>query len=146
MGKDTIFVDTGAWFALTDKSDQYHNQAVEIYPKLLNSYHHLTTTNLVIAESYVLIRHTIGHRAGIAFLKNLGASPRVIKIYSDSVFEEAAEETLQKYQDQDFSYTDAVSFAVMKQYGIEQAFSFDVHFVTAGFTLIPQIVPPLTSR
>ncbi len=146
MGRDTIFVDTGAWFALTDKSDQYHNQAVEIYPKLLNSYHHLTTTNLVIAESYVLIRRTIGHRPGIAFLKNLGASPRVIKIYSDSVLEEAAEETLQKYQDQDFSYTDAVSFAVMKQYGIEQAFSFDVHFVTAGFTLIPQLVPPLTSR
>jgi len=137
MGKDTIFVDTEAWFALTDKSDQYHNRAVEIYPKLLNSYRHLTTTNLVIAECYILIRRSIGHRPGIAFLENLGASPRVIKIYSDSVLEKAAEETLQKYQDQDFSYTDAVSFAVMNQYGIEQAFSFDVHFVTAGFTLIP---------
>jgi predicted nucleic acid-binding protein len=40
-------------------------------------------------------------------------------------------------QDQDFSYTDAVSFVVMKQYGITEAFSFDKHFVTAGFTLIP---------
>ena len=146
MGKDTIFVDTGAWFALTDKSDQYHNRAVEIYPKLLNSYRHLTTTNLVIAESYILIRRTLGHRPGIVFLENLGASPRVIKIYSDSILEKAAEDTLKKYQDQDFSYTDAVSFAVMKQYGIEQAFSFDVHFVIAGFTLIPQFVPPLTSR
>jgi len=137
MGKDTIFVDTGAWFALTDKSDQYHNRAVEIYPKLLNSYRHLTTTNLVIAESYILIRRSIGHRPGIAFLENLGASPRVIKIYSDSVLEKAAEETLKKYQDQGFSYTDAVSFAVMKQYDTQEAFSFDVHFVTAGFTLIP---------
>lgn len=142
MGKDTIFVDTGAWFALVNKSDQYHNQAVEIYPKLLSSYRHLTTTNLVIAESYILIRCTIGHRPGIAFLENLGASPRVMKIYSDGVLEEAAEKTLKKYQDQDFSYTDAVSFAVMNQYGIKQAFSFDVHFLTAGFTLIPQIVPP----
>ncbi|MCK4828285.1 type II toxin-antitoxin system VapC family toxin [bacterium] len=137
MGKDTIFVDTGAWFALTDKSDQYHNRAVEIYPKLLNSYRHLTTTNLVIAESYILIRRSIGHRPGIAFLENLGASPRVIKIYSDSVLEKAAEETLQKYQDQDFSYTDAVSFALMRQNSIKQAFSFDEHFFTAGFTLIP---------
>jgi len=25
----------------------------------------------------------------------------------------------------------------MKQYGITEAFSFDKHFVTAGFTLIP---------
>jgi len=30
-----------------------------------------------------------------------------------------------------------VSFVVMKQYGITEAFSFDKHFVTAGFTLIP---------
>jgi predicted nucleic acid-binding protein len=146
MGKDTIFVDTGAWFALANKSDQYHDQAVEIYPELLASYRHLTTTNLVIAESYILIRRTLGYRPGIVFLENLGASPRVIKIYSDSVSEKAAEETLRNYQDQDFSFTDAVSFAVMKQYGIEQAFSFDVHFKTAGFTLIPQSVSPSTSR
>ena len=137
MRKDTIFVDTGAWFALTDKSDHYHDQAVEIYPKLLKTCRRLTTTNLVIAESYLLIRRTLGHGPGIAFLKNLGASPRVTKIYSDNALEKEAEETLHKYHDQDFSYTDAVSFAVMKHYGIEQAFSFDVHFITAGFTLIP---------
>jgi predicted nucleic acid-binding protein len=146
MGKDTIFVDTGAWFALANKADQYHDQAVEIYPKLLARYRHLTTTNLVIAETYILIRRTLGHRPGILFLENIGASPRVLKIYSDSVLEKAAEETLQKYQDQDFSYTDAVSFAVMQQYGIEQAFSFDVHFKTAGFSMIPQCVPASISR
>ena len=137
MEINTLFVDTGAWFALADKSDKYHEQAVEIYPGLLSSYHHLTTTNLVIAESYVLIRRTIGHQPAIAFLENLGASPRLIKIYSDSVLEGTAEDILRKYQDQDFSYTDAVSFAVMKQYGINQAFSFDEHFMTAGFTLTP---------
>lgn len=146
MGKDTIFVDTGAWFALANKSDHYHSQAIEIYPELLAGYHRLTTTNLVIAESYILIRRTLGHRPAIVFLENLGASPRVKKIYSDSVLEKAAEDTLKKYQDQDFSYTDAVSFAVMKQYDIEQAFSFDVHFKTAGFSLIPQSASPLASR
>jgi len=35
MGKDTIFVDTGAWLALANNSDQYHNHAIKIYPKLL---------------------------------------------------------------------------------------------------------------
>jgi predicted nucleic acid-binding protein len=62
---------------------------------------------------------------------------RIRKIYSDRVLDEKAEDILRKYQDQDFSYADAVSFAVMKQYGIGQAFSFDEHFITAGFTLIP---------
>ena len=136
MGKNTLFVDTGAWFALADKSDQHHNQAIEVYPDLLRNYR-LLTTNLVIAETYILIRRAIGHQAAITFLENLAASPRVIKTYSDSVLEETAEAILRKFQDQDFSYTDAVSFASMKQYEIMRAFSFDQHFVTAGFTLIP---------
>jgi len=132
-----LFVDTGAWFALADKSDQHHNQAVDIYPELLRNCHHLTTTNLVVAETYILIRRVIGHKAAITFLENITASPRVIKIYSDRVLEETAEDILRKYQDHDFSFTDAVSFAVMKQHEIIKAFSFDQHFLIAGFTLIP---------
>ena len=59
------------------------------------------------------------------------------KIYSDQSLEQDAENILVKYQDQDFSYTDAVSFAVMRRDGIDRAFSFDRHFVTAGFTIVP---------
>jgi len=132
-----VFIDTGAWFALADKSDAYHEQAVAIYPGLLRGFHHLTTTNLVVAETYILIRRTLGHRPAISFLQSISASPRIVKIYSDPTLEYLAEEILMQYQDQAFSYTDAVSFAVMKQYRITQAFSFDQHFVTAGFSLIP---------
>ena len=137
MDRNILFVDTGAWYALADKSDEHHNEAVAIYPKLLSSYLPLKTTNLIIAETYILILRGIGYQAAIAFLENIASSPRVVKIYSDNILEETAELILRQYQDQHFSYTDAVSFAVMKQYRITEAFSFDKHFVTAGFTLIP---------
>lgn len=137
MEEKSLFVDTGAWYALADRSDQHHNQAVDIYPKLLSNHRHLTTTNLVIAETYILIRRAIGHREAITFLENIAASPRVIKVFSDRILEDRAENILRKYQDQDFSYTDAVRFTVMEQYALEKAFSFDQHFVIAGFTLIP---------
>ena len=137
MDRNTVFVDTGAWYALADSSDQYHDEAVKIYPKLLGNYNPLKTTNLIVAETHILIRRCIGYQAAIAFLENIASSPRVFKIYSDSMLEERAESILRQYQDQDFSYTDAVSFAVMKQYGITEVFSFDKRFVTAGFTLIP---------
>jgi len=137
MEENTLFVDTDAWFSLVDRSDQHHTRAVHVYPDLLRSYHHLRTTNLVVAETYTLIRRAIGHQPAITFLENIAASPRVIKISSDSELEDAAESILRTYEDQDFSYTDAVSFAVMNQLGIGKAFSFDRHFLTAGFTLIP---------
>ena len=135
--KYTLFVDTSAWFALADKSDNYHQKAINIYPGLIKDFDNLITTNFVIAETYILIRRSLGHQAAVIFLESITTSPRIRKIYSDRVLEEKAEDILRKYQDQDFSYTDAVSFAVMKQYGIEQAFSFDEHFNTAGFALIP---------
>ena len=48
------------------------------------------------------------------------------------------EEILRKYSDQDFSYTDAVSFAIMRRQRIRKAFCFDKHFATAGFLNILQ--------
>ena len=41
-----------------------------------------------------------------------------------------------KYQDKDFSLTDAISFAVMERLQITQAFTFDRHFAQYGFTLV----------
>jgi predicted nucleic acid-binding protein len=137
MQKDKIFVDTGAWFALADRSDGYHPKTVAIFPRVLNEFHRLITTNLVVAESYSLIRRSLGHQAASIFLEKIEASPRIIKIYSDHRLEIMAGEILRNYSDQRFTFTDAVSFALMKQQGILEAFSFDHHFTVAGFKLIP---------
>lgn len=137
MAKKTLFVDTGAWFALADKSDEHHNKAIGIYPKLLSTFRQLITTNLVISETYILIRRSMGHQPAMTFLDHIAASPRVITIHSDSGLEENAVRVLREYKDQALSYTDAVSVAVMRQWEIEQAFSFDQHFATLGFTLLP---------
>jgi predicted nucleic acid-binding protein len=60
-----------------------------------------------------------------------------VKLYSDATMEARAEETLAQYHDRDFSFVDAVSFAVMRQRGIAEAFAFDHLFLTAGFALMP---------
>ncbi len=133
-----MFVDTSAWYALADRSDQYHNQAVNMYPRLLKDYHYLTTSNLVVAETYILIRRSLGYQPAMTFLENTSASPRVVIIHSDNFLEKTAVDFLRKYTDQVFSYTDSVSFAIMKQSDIAQAFAFDQHFSTAGFTLISE--------
>lgn len=80
-----LFVDTGAWIALADADDQYHERAAQAYPGLLQKYQRLVTTNLVIAEAYIAIRRALTHQAAMAFLDRLSQSPRIEKVYSGFV-------------------------------------------------------------
>jgi len=134
-----IFVDAGAWIALADADDEHHQAAVKAYPTLFKRYQRLVTTNLVIAEAYVTLRKALGYRAAISFLESLRQSPRIQKIYSTPELEQEAEKILRQYADQDFSYADAVSFTLMQQRGIGEAFAFDQHFATAGFVVVPGV-------
>ena len=138
-----IFIDTGAWIALADTTDNVHLAAIETYPLVLQQWDRLVTTNLVVAEAYNLIRRRLGYKAGMHFLETLRKSPRLIKVYSDETLETQAETFLHQYSDQTFSLVDAVSFALMTQREIGEAFAFDRHFITAGFTIVP---PHLTSN
>ena len=85
----------------------------------------------------MILRRGLGHRAAVSFLESLRQSPRLLKICSTPELEREAEKLLQQYADQDFSYTDAVSFALMRQRGLGEAFAFDQHFATAGSVMLP---------
>ena len=137
MVLEDIFVDTSAWIALVDKDDSHHKEAASSYPSLLKNHRNLITSNFVIAETYIIILNELGHKLAIDFLEKLKASPRILKIYSNEDIEAEAEPILVKYSDQDFSYTDAISFVIMKRQKIRKAFSFDKHIVIAGFVNIP---------
>lgn len=137
MHPESVFVDTGAWLALADKDDAHHGKAEALFPALLKTCRQLATSNMVVAESYILILRGLGHDAAVQFLESINSSPRIIRTCSTAGIERAAEELLKKYDDQNFSYTDAVSFALMRQQKIKKAFSFDKHFQTMGFVMVP---------
>jgi len=138
MYQESIFIDTGAWVSLADGDDAHHKDAASLFPSLLQKSKELITSNLVVAESYILILKGLGHNGAIDFLDKINGSPRVTRVYSTSDIDKEAEEILKKYMDQDFSYTDAVSFAIIKKQKIKKAFSFDKHFQTMGFIRLPQ--------
>lgn len=131
-----VFVDSGAWIALSVRRDSRHEAARAQLGQLLTQERPLVTTNLVVAESYALIRQRGGHPAAMTFLRALRASPRLERLTSDTDVELAAEGLLRQFADQDFSYVDAVSFVVMRRRRIEAAFAFDRHFRTAGYRLL----------
>ncbi len=132
-----IFVDTSAWVAVTNRRDQYHETASTFYKGIFKEFHELLTTNLVAAETYILLKLDCGLEAALGWWERIAFSLKVKIIYADSDLTGEAITILRKYNDQPFSLTDAVSFALMKKMKITDAFAFDVHFTTAGFTLLP---------
>ncbi|HHY46008.1 MAG TPA: PIN domain-containing protein [Firmicutes bacterium] len=134
--QEELFVDTSAWVALADRGEARHTAATEAYPELLSRYR-LVTTNLVVAETYILLRRNLGVEASLQFLTAIEASPRIELVRSSEELEREALKLLRKYKDQSFSFADAVSFALMGKRRIARSFTFDNHFSIAGFEVIP---------
>jgi uncharacterized protein len=141
MGPRRVFVDTGAWYALQVGDDEWHHAAAETLDGLVAGPHVLVTTNHVVGETYTLLRITCGHAAATRFLDRLEETRRVQRVFVAEALEGRAYRMLRQYADQEFSFVDATSFAVMRSERIRHAFAFDQHFATAGFVRIPADLP-----
>ena len=62
---------------------------------------------------------------------------RRIETVPDPTEDFVHEDWLERYDDHDFSFTDAVSFAAVTERGIAGALTLDRHFAAAGFRIVP---------
>jgi predicted nucleic acid-binding protein len=122
-----VFVDTGAHYALTDANNPDHAEAVRTLQKIERLRHALITSNFVVSEVYTLLLKRLGQKVALSYVNGLrSGSTTLIRVTVDD--EERVWEILQQYRDQDFSYVDATSFAVMERLNIGAFFAFDTHF------------------
>ena len=135
-----IFVDTWAWYALADTRDQHHTIAQIANDELLNKGYTFVTTSFVLSETLTMIRYNLGHTAAVQFwrqLQELIADELIEYVHVDEAVERLAWQIFEQYADQDFSFTDCTSFAVMRQRKLTHVFTADHHFRTMGFMLTP---------
>ncbi|MEW6183572.1 MAG: PIN domain-containing protein [Bacillota bacterium] len=131
-----VFVDTGAFIALTDKRDRFHEAAKAFYLSV-SKRASLVTTLLVVAETYTWLRYHGDFNLALRFLKAVekaSESGILAVIYPDEAICEKGRAVLEKYRDQKLSYTDATSFAVLKKLQISDVFGFESHFCAVKCT------------
>jgi predicted nucleic acid-binding protein len=133
-----VFIDSSAWIAVLNTNDVRHAQAARLYRELLKDNASFVTTSLILSETQVFLRRRIGYDVAMSFLTSVNESARIKVVFPDLSIERQAKQILRQFADQDFSLTDAISFVVMKEMGILQAFAYDNHFTTAGFELLNQ--------
>jgi uncharacterized protein len=124
----SILVDTGAWYAVADTADRHHEEASRF---LLDqaSKTTLVTTDLILAETWVLLNSHLGRYSAVTFWETLRETRTPI-LTIDPVDLEAAWWITQAFPDQTFSFVDCTNFALMERLAIDEAFTFDAHFLT----------------
>ena len=134
-----IFIDSSAFFALYNDQDGSHARAAAIQTRLLRERWRLFTTNAVVAETHALTLSRLDRVRASTVLSSLDSSSesgalRVIRVRVSD--ERRAREIIHRYDDKDFSLTDALSFAVMERLSITTAFSFDRDFGQFGLNML----------
>ena len=97
------------------------------------------TTNLIVAETYALLLSRTRREATLAFLRVVRQSPNEVVSATPDLEDRAITHWLERYEDQDFSLADAVSFEVMTGRGIREVLTLDQHFAVAGFVMVPAL-------
>jgi len=125
------FVDTSFLIALFRSRERHHVTAVELWRAESGP---VITTVGVLGETWTFMRRREHHGAAVQVLGALRASPRLAIVETAADTHDAAWTWLQKRDEHEYSFVDAVSFEVMRRRRITHALAFGGDFTRAGFT------------
>lgn len=132
---DRWFIDTGAWFARFYRRDIHHREAVKIWSFIEKENIIAVSTNHVLDELATLLARRTDYEYSGSKMEKIYDSD--IRIERSSVKDELnALAFFRKYADQKVSFTDCLSFAIMKKLNMRRPFTFDRHFEYAGFEIV----------
>jgi len=133
-----IYIDTGAFLARYLLKDQYHGEAYAFWDTIRRKSETCVTSNFVLDETFTLLGRRTGYGFAAQRAKNIYASESLNILRPSLEDELKALGFFEKYSDQRLSFTDCVSFVLMKSQNIKRVFTFDKHFQIADFQMFPK--------
>lgn len=137
MSQDRVFIDTGAFVALRNRSEREHELARIAFKDLVDERAQLFTSNYVFAETYTALLVRVGRHEAIEWGRRFHAGETIELIRADHDTEQQAWSILESHADKEWSYVDAISFALIERERLTAAFAFDRHFAQRGLNVLP---------
>ena len=136
MAGPDILVDTAGFLALWDASDQFHRPALQLQMELSRKGRRFVTTDYIVDETatLLLVRHS--HPAAADFLQTVLASQSLQIQWIDSDHFQRAARFFTQHDDKQWSFTDCLSFILMRELRLTDCFTTDHHFQQAGFNVL----------
>ena len=131
--REKVFADTAAFVALLIRRDKFYQSANAIMAELSEKDTKLFTTEMVLFELANALSSVELRGKTIILIDELQTLPNVQIVWSSVELFEKAWTLYRERPDKEWSLTDCASFVVMRERGINLAFTSDKHFEQAGF-------------
>lgn len=138
-GANKALLDTSYLLALELSRDQNHQLAVRHWQRIPSSHTQLVTTSLILTKVVTFLNSRGFHAKAVEIGNNLLQGISVQFVHIDEALLLEGWSYFQRHNDKDYSLADCVSFVLMRNMGVGTAFTFDRHFVQAGFIVEPAI-------
>ncbi|MCI0541720.1 MAG: PIN domain-containing protein [Verrucomicrobiales bacterium] len=133
MAAAEVFMDSAGFLALWDASDEHHEAAVQLQNDLVRKRRRFLTTEYIVDETVTLLLVRHSHDAAADFLDTIERSESLHLEWIGPERFHAAATLFRKHTDKEWSFTDCVSFVMMRELRMRDAFTTDHHFKQAGF-------------
>lgn len=133
MAAAEVFMDSAGFLALWDAGDEHHAAALRLQQELIGKRRRFVTSEYVVDETVTLLLVRHSHAAAVDFLDTIERSEALRLEWIGPERFHAAATLFRRHADKDWSFTDCVSFHVMHEMRIRDAFTTDHHFKQAGF-------------
>lgn len=129
-----MFVDSGAFVAFFDRSDGQHEAAVGLFAKAPPR---LTTSVLVVAETYGWFLHRLGEPAARMFRRFLDEIDGLTILDADAAHRAAVGDKLDALRGTKLTFVDASALVWLQQRGIDIVWGTDYDLALEGAAVLP---------
>lgn len=132
-----LFIDTGAFLAKEIVADQHHTRATDFWRSLQEESPQLYSSQHVLDETATLLARRTSYAWAAEWGRDaLAAGIQWLEADEKDLLDSFAQ--MRKFADQAVSFTDCLSFVLMRKERLRNVFGFDSHFTAAGFRLWPE--------
>lgn len=135
--KNIYFLDTSYILALEIKNEEANQRVLQNWATLAISKPFLVTTTYIFDEIVTFLNSRNLHYKAVEIGNRLLESSDIELIEINQTLFNDGWQYFQKYKDKSYSFTDCLSFVVMKKREILTALTLDNHFLQAGFQIFP---------
>ncbi len=128
-----LFADTFFYLALLNPGDAYHQRALD-FTKTSTS--RIITTPWVLTEVGDALAGPAQRPLFVRLLAGLERDPKATILPAAQPIFDSGIDLFKARPDKDWPLTDCISFAVMREHGLEAALTGDHHFEQAGFVAL----------